>query len=192
MTIRLKPGAKAILLAAVAATQLAPHRVNNALNEKGEQNPDFKQLADAGFILFQPAKDDPTAMDIILSDEGAKRAKSYAPPENPRAPAPDPSAFIIKKLDKAPEITRQRGGARTIYPFEQMSEVLMSFFVPATEARPKPWDTMRSTVGTHNKKLKEAAEAAKATNPNAPDPWVFDIYEDTENGAKGARIYRKA
>ncbi len=178
--VRLKKSAQELLVRIHPATMEAPFRVEDVNND------DFKALVAAGFILSQAVPGQPNSVDAILSDDGKTRAKQYLPAEKPRAPMPAAGSFAVFKLDKLPEKKPGRAsGARSVYPFQTITEVGGAFFVAATTERPEPWKAMRSTVSTLNSKRKKDYADALKTDANTPAPVLFDLFEDTRSPGEG-------
>ena len=102
--------------------------------------------------------------------------------------------------------TKRTGNKASMYPFDAL-EVGQSFFVPATEEKPEPWTSMKSTVASSNKRYGVPAVDGegnpvmriKTRGPNKGDEVQdttltrrFGIGKDEKDGVAGARIGRTA
>lgn len=104
-------------------------------------------------------------------------------------------SFVLESNIPVPTVKRGgRGG--DMYPFDSM-EVGQSFFVAATEDKPEPAKSLASTVSSATARYAVPAEdGAMKTNRKGVEVPVmietrkFVIRSMTENGTKGARIWR--
>lgn len=114
------------------------------------------------------------------------------------------SAFTIEDVPVVE--TKRTGNKASIYPFDVL-EIGQSFFVPATEEKPEPWTSMKSTIASFNKRYSVTVTnedgspkmRTKTRGPNKGDEIQdttltrrFGIGKDEKDGVAGARIGRTA
>jgi hypothetical protein len=107
------------------------------------------------------------------TDAGIAKAAELASAGTPAAEVAAPAKLVIT-LDTAiipiPDkpASKQGGGVgrESIYPFKTM-EVMQSFFVPATVDKPKPWETLASTVSNAEKAAAKVATVQAFTADEA-------------------------
>lgn len=200
-----------LLMAAGAGTGAAPantipKRINAAtkellvkIGEAGQNGftvddttAEAKTLLKAGWLLVNETTRSGNNIAVALSPSGTEKYKSYLPAETSRGPQMKPEDFEIEKDVPMPDFGAQRRVARQVYPFDKLTEVGMSFFIPAPDDLPEDKDfaaTRTGTVGAQNRKNKEAWEALPAEG-RPEKPVAFKVTNDTKNGKRGARVFR--
>lgn len=154
-----------------------------------------KVLVKAGWLLVNETSRQGNNITVILSPAGKDKYKGYLPAEGSRGPQLKPDDFEIETGLTMPDFSSQRRVARQIYPFDKLTEVGMSFFIPA----PADFDhaekdfagTRTGTVGAANRKNKEAWDALPAEG-KPEKPVTFKVSNDTKGDTKGARVWRVA
>jgi hypothetical protein len=162
-----------------------------------ENDAAFITLTKAGWLETNPATREGTSILSRLSESGRAKVETFRTPRDPNAvstrPAMSPDDFEIETFDVSQVVTAQRA-QRTVYPFDKLTSVGLSFFVPAPEGYPADKDfasSKQGTVGAQNRKAKEEFEALPAeSKPVGAKPASFKAINDTKNGVRGARIVR--
>jgi hypothetical protein len=125
---------KAIHLPLIAAGLVVVNETDVPVNDKGES---ATRATEAG---------------------AAKAAELAAHPEELNTVVTEPAAKLVITLNDniaMPEVVASRGGGvgrESIYPFKTMN-VNQSFFVPASEKMPKPWESLASAIANAEKKF---------------------------------------
>lgn len=165
------------------------------------ESADFKVLLAAKWLDVNPpskeTKDGVTSMVVRLNANGAAKAAELAgTPATARAPSTRPNLspddFVIKRKP-VPDFASQRSLSRVVYPFEKLAEVGDFFFLPQPEGfEGKDFaGTKQGTVGGQNRRAKEAWDKQDAATRPAQAPQ-YKVYNDTEDGKKGATFQRIA
>jgi hypothetical protein len=161
--------------------------------------PAFATLTNAGWLETNPSTRQGTSIISRLSAAGKEKVASFRGPRDPNAvstrPTTDLSNVEIEDYDVT-QIATSRRQVRAIYPFEKLTHVGASFFVPAPDDFPADKDfaaTKQGTTGGYNRKQKEAFEAVPASEraPGAVPPTIKAI-NDTKAGVRGVRFVRTA
>lgn len=116
--------------------------------------------------------------------------------------------FLRQKI-AMPVFARQSGGGQSVYPFDELAapaknaegaDEVDSFFVEATEKKPKPWESLQSAVSAATRRY--ATETGKNSFTKADGtPGTRAVYDYTRkfrlsegeaNGKKGAWVSRIA
>lgn len=185
---RLKASEKALLV------EIGEGGDNGIFVEDG--TPEFATLTKAQWLQTNPDKKDGTKVLTRLSPAGREKVDSFRK-RDPNAvntrPTADLSEVEIEQYDIT-KIETARRAVRAIYPFEKLTAVGASFFVPAPEDFPADKDfaaTKQGTTGGWNRKQKEAFEAVPAAErvPGAVAPTIKAI-NDTKAGVRGVRFVR--
>lgn len=158
---------------------------------------DMKVILSAGWLLTNETQRNGTMVPVALSESGKAKYASLKPSEGTASTGSTrinmrPEDFEIDDDVPMPDFGASRREARAVYPFERLTRVGQSFFIPAPEAFPADKDfasARQGTVGTMNRKLKGDWEAD--TSPEKPEkPIAFKVANDTKNGVRGARVFR--
>lgn len=184
---RLKPEAKALLI------EIGQAGENGMMVD--ETTDAFKTLIKAGWLYVDTAKRNGNSIATILSPTGKTKFESVKPSETtraPRGPALKPEDFEVMSGVAMPDFQAARRVARQVYPFDKLTAVGQSFFIPAPEDFPADKDygqARQGTVGAQNRKLKEDWEAQPVdTRGEAPVQFKVQSYE--HNGKRGAMVWR--
>lgn len=126
--------AKAIHLPLIAAGLVMVNETDVPVNDKGES---ATRATDAGLA------------------KAAELAAAGGATPGAEAAAPAKLVIVLEDDVKMPEVVATRGGGvgrESIYPFKTMN-VNQSFFVPATEKMPKPWESLARAIANAEKKF---------------------------------------
>lgn len=189
---RLKPAEKDLLMQ-IAAAGAAGFTVEDITKAPASV------LYNARWLMLNPSTVNGNSVLVALSDDGKAKAESYAP-------KPADSAETVRALPKREEILstvttdipipvkeKRRRERESIYTFDALTVKGASFFVaqPADFTGKDFAASKSGTVGGANRKAKQAWEAAPA-DERPEQPAKFEAFNVTENGVKGARIFRVA
>lgn len=142
-----------------------------------------------------------TAEGITAADNAGGES---APAEKPADDKPTFQRFSVKatELPKA----KRGGGGKTLYPFDDLKAPsdmpegeVDGFFVPATDAKPKPWESLQSAVsaatrryatqtGTKAYKKPDGTEGERATYDYTRKFKAVEF--KAPDGTKGAFVQR--
>lgn len=166
------------------------------------------KLAEAGYaeINTGAGQNDKGEVQIRATQAGIDY-NTAAATATPASNEPAPSFSLVSNVP-VPAITgRGRLSAESKYPFEQM-QAGQAFFVPATEAQPKPSASLASTITSANKRYSEVipGETVKDRNGNdvparkalrkfvvrAVADGAASGFGDQYKGVSGAGVWREA
>lgn len=164
-------------------------------------------LAEQNEGMPNPANGDEFA--TRATAEGINRMNTstdtQAPVPNQGSTATGKPTFAIETID-APANKPRGGGGVNIYPFDDLPAPTMvdgkpkqaAFFVPATDAKPKPWESLQSAVSAATRRYatktgeKSFAKADGSTGTRATYDYTrkFKLSEGERQGVKGAWVSR--
>jgi hypothetical protein len=158
--------------------------------------PAFATLTKAKWLQTNPDMKQDNKVLTRLSPEGRAKVDSFRK-RDPNAvntrPTADLSEVEIEQYDIS-KIETARRAVRAIYPFEKLTAVGASFFVPAPEDFPADKDfaaTKQGTTGGWNRKQKDTFEATpEAERVPGSKPASIKAINDTKAGVRGVRFVR--
>jgi hypothetical protein len=111
-------------------------------------------------------------------------------------------SFAIETID-APTSKPRGGGGVNIYPFDDLPAPaadgkVAAFFVPATDSKPKPWESLQSAVSAATRryatktgeKAFTKADGSEGTRATYDYTRKFKLSEGERQGVKGAWVSR--
>ncbi len=131
---------------------------------------------------------------------------NVAPVPNQGSTATGKPSFAIETID-APASKPRGGGGVNIYPFDDLAAPTKdeagkvkqaAFFVPATDAKPKPWESLQSAVSAATRryatqtgsKTFTKADGSEGTRATYDYTRKFKLTEGERQGVKGAWVSR--
>jgi hypothetical protein len=122
------------------------------------------------------------------AEGGAEAGKATTPVERaaPVRVTPPQGGFAILKASEVPEPppSKRAGNRESVYPFDKLAAG-EAVFIPVTETIPEPWNKLRGTVSSANKKF-------GADKIPVGERKKFTVFEGERNKQKGAFIKRIA
>lgn len=155
-------------------TGIVASMADGQLGYKMATKKEAKALIDAELVEFNDAMSDGDKVAFRATPTGVEAANGPAPESTQGAVAPEGGFALETGFE--PEAVKRLSGKQAVYPFEKM-EIGVSFFVPATEARPNPAKSLASTISSANKRY---------------DGERTFVVRPVETPTKGARVYRVA
>lgn len=192
---RLKPAEKELLLK-IAAAGNAGYTVDDITTGPAAT------LFNAHWLMCNQQSINGNSVLVALSPTGKEKADSYASKVADTDAAEAPARAMPRREDilktistdiPIPEKVKRTRVRESVYTFDALTAKGMSFFVaqPAEFAGRDFAASKSATVGTANRKAKEAWEATPADQRSEVAP-KFEAFNVEEGGVKGARIFRVA
>lgn len=158
-------------------------------------------LVKAGLVeineTMQSVIDNVTCIAVRLTNQEQQQDQDATGVAAPAIQTSKESKKTMYKIEDSVAIPAISGRGRTgnTYPFDEM-EVNQSFFVPATAEMENPAKSLASTVSSANARYAVEVEGETRTNrkgnivPVTKLTRQFIVRGVTENGVKGARVWR--
>lgn len=147
-----------------------------------------------------------TEFAVRATAEGINRMNTstdtQAPVPSQGSTATGKPSFAIETID-APTSKPRGGGGVNIYPFDDLPAPgtdgkVAAFFVPATDAKPEPWESLQSAVSAATRryatktgeKAFAKADGSQGTRATYDYTRKFKLSEGERQGVKGAWVSR--